>query len=190
MGVHRNSGGWLAPDLMCGCTTDGFQVGKRQRVVHVIPAGVHETAPRKHKKVFSDKKEPGRINISEVSELFLLRLQPCYIFAFHPPVESYYLLAFVSHPSCIFQFCLLKQHATVNRKRLSHVLLLILPEPTFISASWVQRKDDPDNEKIYIFFREKNSDHNPEADPWISRVARVCKVHWIREETWQTLSQP
>ncbi|XP_035520997.1 semaphorin-7A [Morone saxatilis] len=49
-------------------------------------------------------------------------------------------------------------------------------EPTFISASWVQRKEDADNEKIYIFFREKNSDHNPEADPWISRVARVCKV--------------
>lgn len=49
-------------------------------------------------------------------------------------------------------------------------------EPTFISASWVRRKEDADNEKIYIFFREKNSDHNPEADPWISRVARVCKV--------------
>ncbi|XP_008275035.1 semaphorin-7A [Stegastes partitus] len=49
-------------------------------------------------------------------------------------------------------------------------------EPTFISASWVQRKDDRDNEKIYVFFREKNSDHSPEADPWISRVARVCKV--------------
>lgn len=49
-------------------------------------------------------------------------------------------------------------------------------EPTFISASWVRRREDPDNEKIYIFFREKNSDNNPEADPWISRVARVCKV--------------
>lgn len=49
-------------------------------------------------------------------------------------------------------------------------------EPTFISASWVKRREDPDNEKIYIFFREKNSDHNPEADQWISRVARVCKV--------------
>lgn len=49
-------------------------------------------------------------------------------------------------------------------------------EPTFISAAWVKREDDADNEKIYIFFREKNSDHNPEADPWISRVARVCKV--------------
>ncbi|GAA6221377.1 semaphorin-7A [Lates japonicus] len=49
-------------------------------------------------------------------------------------------------------------------------------EPTFISASWVRRMEDPDNEKIYIFFREKNSDHSPEADPWISRVARVCKV--------------
>lgn len=49
-------------------------------------------------------------------------------------------------------------------------------EPTFISASRVTRNEDPDNEKIYVFFREKNSDHNPEADPWISRVARVCKV--------------
>ncbi|XP_054476238.1 semaphorin-7A [Anoplopoma fimbria] len=49
-------------------------------------------------------------------------------------------------------------------------------EPTFITASWVKRREDPDNEKIYIFFREKNSDQNPEADPWISRVARVCKV--------------
>ncbi|XP_029290458.1 semaphorin-7A [Cottoperca gobio] len=51
-----------------------------------------------------------------------------------------------------------------------------LSEPTFISATWVQRREDPDNEKIYIFFREKNSDPNREADPWISRVARVCKV--------------
>ncbi|XP_017261087.1 semaphorin-7A [Kryptolebias marmoratus] len=49
-------------------------------------------------------------------------------------------------------------------------------EPTFISANWVKRVNDPVNEKIYIFFREKNSDHSPEADPWISRVARVCKV--------------
>ncbi|KAM9754607.1 semaphorin-7A [Menidia menidia] len=49
-------------------------------------------------------------------------------------------------------------------------------EPTFISASWVKRKDDPENEKIYLFFWEKNSDHSPEADPWISRVARICKV--------------
>ncbi|XP_026168125.1 semaphorin-7A [Mastacembelus armatus] len=49
-------------------------------------------------------------------------------------------------------------------------------EPTFISTAWVRRKGDPDNEKIYTFFREKNSDHSPEADPWISRVARVCKV--------------
>lgn len=49
-------------------------------------------------------------------------------------------------------------------------------EPTFISASWVKRQDDPDDEKIYIFFREKNSDTSPEADPWISRVGRVCKV--------------
>lgn len=63
-----------------------------------------------------------------------------------------------------------------------HKNVLISAEPTFISASWVERKNDSDNEKIYIFFREKNSDTNPEADPWISRVARVCKVSCIPEE--------
>ncbi|XP_028814753.1 semaphorin-7A isoform X2 [Denticeps clupeoides] len=49
-------------------------------------------------------------------------------------------------------------------------------EPTFISAFCAKRETDPDNEKMYVFFREKNLDNSPEADPWISRVARVCKV--------------
>uniref|UniRef100_A0A673J1T1 Semaphorin-7A-like n=1 Tax=Sinocyclocheilus rhinocerous TaxID=307959 RepID=A0A673J1T1_9TELE len=49
-------------------------------------------------------------------------------------------------------------------------------EPTFISSFLAQRKNDPLNEKLYVLFREKNSDTSPEADPWISRVARVCKV--------------
>ncbi|XP_073688079.1 semaphorin-7A isoform X2 [Garra rufa] len=49
-------------------------------------------------------------------------------------------------------------------------------EPTFISSFLAQRKNDSSNEKIYVLFREKNSDTSPEADPWISRVARVCKV--------------
>ncbi|XP_062847776.1 semaphorin-7A isoform X2 [Trichomycterus rosablanca] len=48
-------------------------------------------------------------------------------------------------------------------------------EPTFISAFVARRYDDPTNEKIYVLFREKNSDSSPEADPWISRVARICK---------------
>uniref|UniRef100_A0A9J8ABV4 Semaphorin 7A (JohnMiltonHagen blood group) n=1 Tax=Cyprinus carpio carpio TaxID=630221 RepID=A0A9J8ABV4_CYPCA len=49
-------------------------------------------------------------------------------------------------------------------------------EPTFISSFLAKNKNDPLNEKIYVLFREKNSDTSPEADPWISRVARVCKV--------------
>lgn len=53
-----------------------------------------------------------------------------------------------------------------------------LSEPTFISAFVASRPEDRMNEKIYIFFREKNSDTSPEADPWISRVARVCKVQY------------
>lgn len=69
---------------------------------------------------------------------------------------------------CFFQFVLHCKHI--------FFFYHVFTEPTFVSASWVQRKDDPDNEKIYVFFREKNSDHNREADPLISRVARVCKV--------------
>lgn len=51
-----------------------------------------------------------------------------------------------------------------------------ITEPTFISAFLARRPEEPMNEKIYVLFREKNSDNSPEADPWISRVARVCKV--------------
>ncbi|KAJ8335485.1 hypothetical protein SKAU_G00388270 [Synaphobranchus kaupii] len=51
-----------------------------------------------------------------------------------------------------------------------------LTEPTFVSASWIRQREDPNQDKIYLFFREKNLDRNPDVDPWISRVARVCKV--------------
>ncbi|XP_041075165.1 semaphorin-7A isoform X1 [Polyodon spathula] len=51
-----------------------------------------------------------------------------------------------------------------------------LDKPTFVSATWVSRKQDPENDKIYMFFREKNPDRSPDADPWISRIAQVCKV--------------
>ncbi|KAA0724307.1 Semaphorin-7A Semaphorin-K1 [Triplophysa tibetana] len=54
--------------------------------------------------------------------------------------------------------------------------LCLTAEPTFISSFLAERNDDPPNEKIYILFREKNTDTSPDADPWISRVARVCKV--------------
>lgn len=58
------------------------------------------------------------------------------------------------------------------------LLAYFFPEPTFISAFVASRPEDPMNEKIYVLFREKNSDNSPEADPWISRVARVCKVQY------------
>ncbi|RXM97824.1 Semaphorin-7A, partial [Acipenser ruthenus] len=51
-----------------------------------------------------------------------------------------------------------------------------LDKPTFVSATWVSRKQDPENDKIYMFFREKNPDRSADADPWISRIAQVCKV--------------
>uniref|UniRef100_A0A3Q2P262 Semaphorin 7A (JohnMiltonHagen blood group) n=1 Tax=Fundulus heteroclitus TaxID=8078 RepID=A0A3Q2P262_FUNHE len=71
-----------------------------------------------------------------------------------------------------------KIDANTNRVIEVSVTLIagVFSQPTFISASWVERENDPENEKIYVFFREKNSDHSPDADPWISRVARVCKT--------------
>ncbi|XP_007228310.3 semaphorin-7A [Astyanax mexicanus] len=50
-----------------------------------------------------------------------------------------------------------------------------ITEPTFISSFLARRRNESIHEKIYVFFREKNPDSGPEADPWISRVARVCK---------------
>ncbi|MBN3280079.1 SEM7A protein, partial [Polyodon spathula] len=49
-------------------------------------------------------------------------------------------------------------------------------DPKYIAITSVSRKDDPLNDKIYTFFQEKNPDTSPDADPWISRVAQVCKV--------------
>ncbi|XP_066524413.1 semaphorin-7A isoform X2 [Hoplias malabaricus] len=51
-----------------------------------------------------------------------------------------------------------------------------ITEPTFITAFLARRPRDPVNEKMYVLFREKNPDSSLEADPWISRVARVCKA--------------
>ncbi|MGH0119978.1 UNVERIFIED_CONTAM: hypothetical protein FKN15_060535 [Acipenser sinensis] len=49
-------------------------------------------------------------------------------------------------------------------------------DPKYIGITSVSRKEDPLNDKIYTFFQEKNPDTSPDADPWISRVAQVCKV--------------
>ncbi|XP_032870717.1 semaphorin-7A-like [Amblyraja radiata] len=41
-------------------------------------------------------------------------------------------------------------------------------DPKFVGMS-------PVGNLIYMFFRERNSQNDPDVDPWISRIARVCK---------------
>ncbi|XP_055518580.1 semaphorin-7A-like [Leucoraja erinacea] len=41
-------------------------------------------------------------------------------------------------------------------------------DPRFVGMS-------PVKDLIYMFFRERISQNNPDVDPWISRIARVCK---------------
>ncbi|XP_067829499.1 semaphorin-7A-like [Heptranchias perlo] len=43
-----------------------------------------------------------------------------------------------------------------------------MKDPKFVGMS-------PMDDLVYIFFREKNLPENPDIDPWISRIARVCK---------------
>uniref|UniRef100_H2ZWL6 Sema domain-containing protein n=1 Tax=Latimeria chalumnae TaxID=7897 RepID=H2ZWL6_LATCH len=49
-------------------------------------------------------------------------------------------------------------------------------DPKFIRMSHINRKDDPDNEKIYLFFMERKPETHPDEDPWVAGVAQVCKV--------------
>uniref|UniRef100_UPI00398F8CB8 semaphorin-7A-like n=1 Tax=Pristiophorus japonicus TaxID=55135 RepID=UPI00398F8CB8 len=43
-----------------------------------------------------------------------------------------------------------------------------MADPKFVGMS-------PMDDLVYMFFREKNLPANPDIDPWISRIARVCK---------------
>ncbi|XP_051898328.1 semaphorin-4D-like [Pristis pectinata] len=43
-----------------------------------------------------------------------------------------------------------------------------MKDPRFVGLSLV-------DDLIYMFFRERNAQENPDIDPWISRIGRVCK---------------
>lgn len=55
-------------------------------------------------------------------------------------------------------------------------------EARFVSAHPVSDTYNPDDDKIYFFFRESSRDGNDKSV--LSRVARVCKVRWGRGVEW------
>lgn len=165
MEVQYSSGEKLETEPMCGCMTAGSQVGKRLKVVHHVWLIFNQHFFLTRQKIKEEKKtkrgEAAKINVVvHFSWNLIFHGAPLPV----TPTFSLYTWVHVCYHS-----------------ETQWWTYPLLSEPTFISASWVKRKEDPDNDKIYIFFREKNSDQNPEVDPWISRVSRVCKVCWIKD---------
>lgn len=56
-------------------------------------------------------------------------------------------------------------------------------EARFISAHPIADTYNPDDDKIYFFFREVSWEGNDKSI--LSRVARVCKVRYYAREVWK-----
>lgn len=56
-------------------------------------------------------------------------------------------------------------------------------EARFIAAHPIADTYNPDDDKVYFFFREVSWEGNDKNI--LSRVARVCKVRYYRREVWK-----
>lgn len=56
----------------------------------------------------------------------------------------------------------------------SHLLLL---EPKFVKVFWIPESENPDDDKIYFFFRESAVEAAPALGRLsVSRVGQICRV--------------
>lgn len=55
--------------------------------------------------------------------------------------------------------------------------LLLWPEPKFIKVFWIPESENPDDDKIYFFFRESAVEATPALGRLsVSRVGQICRV--------------
>lgn len=55
--------------------------------------------------------------------------------------------------------------------------LLLRPEPKFIKVFWIPESENPDDDKIYFFFRESAVEATPALGRLsVSRVGQICRV--------------
>ena len=57
--------------------------------------------------------------------------------------------------------------------------LLLRPEPKFIKVFWIPESENPDDDKIYFFFREIGQELEFFENTMVSRIARICKVRGL-----------
>ena len=55
--------------------------------------------------------------------------------------------------------------------------LLLWPEPKFVKVFWIPESENPDDDKIYFFFRESAVEATPALGRLsVSRVGQICRV--------------
>lgn len=55
--------------------------------------------------------------------------------------------------------------------------LLLLLEPKFVKVFWIPESENPDDDKIYFFFRESAVEASPSLGrQTVSRVGQICRV--------------
>lgn len=77
---------------------------------------------------------------------------------------------------CPEGFCWLKERGRQGQD-LTDPSLLLWPEPKFIKVFWIPESENPDDDKIYFFFRESAVEATPALGRLsVSRVGQICRV--------------
>lgn len=64
---------------------------------------------------------------------------------------------------------------------------LLWPEPKFVKVFWIPESENPDDDKIYFFFRELAVEATPALGRLsVSRVGQICRVR----NPWVTSGDP
>lgn len=54
----------------------------------------------------------------------------------------------------------------------------VFPDPRFVSAHLIPESDNPEDDKIYFFFRENAIDGEHTGKATHARIGQICKVRW------------
>lgn len=65
---------------------------------------------------------------------------------------------------------------------------IVFSDPRFISAHLIPESDNPEDDKIYFFFRENAIDGEHTGKATHARIGQICKVKWwFLHVRWKTL---
>lgn len=60
------------------------------------------------------------------------------------------------------------------------IFILLLQEPMFVDAHVIPDGTDPNDAKVYFFFKEKLTDNNRSTKQIHSMIARICPVSALK----------